>query len=86
MPYYEVDVEVTYRGVVTVEAHSARQAMAVAEAGPGEWLNGIRPEAEDYLYTEAVEAHQQGGSSDVDEMQSWRELQELIDNHPNTKD
>lgn len=73
MPLYEVDVEVTYRGVVTVEAETATQARVIAERGPAHWLNGTRPEAEDHLVTEAREAHQQGGAVGVDEMQAWRE-------------
>jgi hypothetical protein len=54
MPYFDCDVDVTYRGVVTVEAPTLHEARLMAERGPGGWLE-VHPHAAEYRYTEVIE-------------------------------
>ena len=74
MPLFRVDVDVTYRGVIQVEASSVREARIMAERGPSAWLGPL--EAADHAYTEVADVTREGGDDGEDEMQLWRDRED----------
>lgn len=76
MPTYDVEVEITYRAIVQVDASSRREARAMAERGPTAWYG--EPLHKDYCHCEAADAWRQTPEDhSEDEMTAWREREEM---------
>lgn len=67
-----VEVEVTSRGFVTVEARTAREAARMAARGPAGWLGPL--EAGEIVQTEVLGVEPLD-TGETDPMTAWRERQ-----------